>query len=247
MMLFKRFYLTVVALLSFLTTTVNADTIIIFGATGTIGSKIVEEALSRGHDVIGVSRSPDTFSYTEVNFKAVKGNPTSLESVMELTGNADAIINAVGGRTVTDPKLTTMNLSAIAFSKALGALGEEGPQIVTIGGGMTMNGSREKILEKMPPNATEGSAMRALFLGHWEAYQTYLSSNLNWVFLAPPMNIIGFRNGEDIKTGQYRTSTTGFVKDSEGNNAISISDLAVAAVDFAETGRFNKQKVAIAY
>src|SRR6187551_2552865 len=35
-----------------------ADKIVVYGASGSVGRVIVEEALSRGHEVIGVSRNP---------------------------------------------------------------------------------------------------------------------------------------------------------------------------------------------
>ncbi|MBT5559097.1 MAG: NAD(P)H-binding protein, partial [Proteobacteria bacterium] len=41
-------------------TPANADTIVIYGASGKIGSKIVTEALDREHKVIGVSRNPES-------------------------------------------------------------------------------------------------------------------------------------------------------------------------------------------
>lgn len=225
-----------------------ADEIVIFGASGAIGSKIVREALDRGHTVYGVSRSPDRFEYTDENFVATAGNPTDAASVAELIDGKDSVIVAVGGREATDPKQTAMNQTAVTMSQVLAEMGDDGPQVVVIGGGMTILGSREKMIENMPPNATEGSAFRALFLGHWEAYQTYLASDINWTFLAPPMNIRGWRGGEDeyTRTGEYNVSSDGYVKNAAGENAsIFVRDLAAAAVDMAETGEYNQLKVTV--
>ena len=224
-----------------------ADRIVIFGATGNIGSAVVREALDRGHEVIGVSRSPDNFEYTEENFTGVAGNPTLVESVLEVTAGADMVVNAVGGREAPTPEETAMNQSALAFSQAFADMGENGPQLVVVGGGLTSHGSLEKVIENLPPNASEGSPFRALFLGHWYAYQTYLESDINWTFVAPPLGIIGFGRtpGEDIRTGTYQSSTEGFVYDSQGENIITKSDLAVAILDFAESGSFNQQWVGL--
>jgi len=237
----------IIAIVTFLPASAYADRVVVFGATGNIGKVIVREALDRGHDVIGVSRDPAKFDYREENFTGMAGNPTNRESVIDVTTGADSIINAVGGREAKTPQETAMNQSAIAFSQAFAGLGEDGPRIVVVGGGLTSHGSREKIIENMPPNATEGSPFRALFLGHWVAYETYLASDINWTFVAPPSNIIGWRpgTGEDARTGNYRTSTEGFVIDAAGNSSLTVSDLAVAIVDFAETGEFNRQKVAV--
>ena len=245
--LFKRCILSLV--LMGLSMSVSAEKVIIFGATGNIGKSIVREALDRGHEVVGVSRSPDKFEYTEDNFTGVAGNPTVLESVVQITKDADMIINAVGGRDTSSPEETTMALSAKAFSEAFAGQGEDGPQLVIIGGGLTTHGSKQKLIENLPPRASEDSAFRALFIGHWTAYEIYTESDINWTFVSPPMRIIGFGRtpGEDTRTGKYRTSTEGFVKGADGKNIITKSDLAVAVLDFAEKRNFNQQKVALGY
>lgn len=237
----------IIAVLAATSTAAYADKIVVFGATGNIGKVIVQEALNRGHDVVGVSRDPSKFEYNDENFTGVAGNPTVVDSVIEVAAGADAIINAVGGREATTPEETAMNQSAIAFSEAFANQGENGPQVVVVGGGLTSHGSLEKIIENLPPSATEGSSFRALFLGHWVAYETYLASDINWTVVAPPRNIIGWRpgTGEDARTGKYRTSGEGAVIDAEGNNSLTVSDLAVAIVDFAESGEFNQQKTAV--
>lgn len=226
-----------------------ADRIVVFGATGSIGSAIVREALDRGHDVIGVSRDPGKFRYTEENFTGVAGNPTVLQSVLEVTTGADTIINSVGGRDAATPEEAATYRSAIAFIEAFSDRGDTGPTLVVVGGGLTNHGSLEKLIENVPPNATEGSTFRAAYVGHWITYQKYLTSNINWTFVAPPLTIVGFRQtpGEDIRTGNYRTSTEGFVVDSDGGNRITKSDLAVAIVDFAESAEFNQEKVSVGY
>nr|XP_061806002.1 uncharacterized protein YwnB-like [Nerophis lumbriciformis] len=232
-------------------TSADRQSIVVFGATGVIGQAIVVEALERGHLVTGVSRSPEKFQYSQPNFTPAAGNPTDAQSVAELVDGVDAIIIAVGARTATRPEETAMNQTAIAVSQALAEAGSSGPQVVIIGGGMTMRGSRENMIKHMPPHAPQGSAMYALFLGHWEAYETYMASNINWTFLAPPMNILGFGRGANDqpneRTGGYRTSTEQSVVSADGKNQISMADLAVAALDFAEQPKFNQVKVTVGY
>ncbi len=230
-----------------LTAPALGERIVVFGASGNIGEAIVQEALNRGHEVVGVSRNPDQFDHTEKNFRGVEGNPTDIGSVLKVTAGADAIINAVGGRDAPTPEETAMNQSAIAFSKAFAGKGDSGPQVVVVGGALTSYGSLEKLIENLPPNAAEGTPFRALFLGHWYAYQTYLASDINWTFVAPPRGIVGFGRtpGDDVRTGKYRTSTEGLVLDADGENSITLSDLAVAVVDFAESGEFNQQWVGL--
>ncbi|MYJ95676.1 MAG: NAD(P)H-binding protein, partial [Proteobacteria bacterium] len=56
------------------------QTIVVYGASGNIGGLIVNEALERGHAVIGVSRSPDRLTVEHANFTPVQGDVTDVES-----------------------------------------------------------------------------------------------------------------------------------------------------------------------
>ena len=230
-------------------TLAQADRIVVFGATGNLGHKIVREALDRGHEVVGVSRNPENFAYTDENFIGRAGNPTSAESVKEVTLGADVVINAVGGRVVTSVEETAIYQSAHAITEALGDLGDLGPYLLVIAGGSTMAQTREELFANMPAGHTEGSTGRALYLGHWAAYETYLASNLNWTVVTPPFRFIGWREGTgtDVRTGKYRTSTEGRVFDEDGNNSLTASDLAVAVIDFAEKREPLKVKIALGY
>lgn len=243
----KQFILSGFCLATLISTSVYAERIVVFGASGDVGVVIVKEALSRGHTVIGVSRSPEKFEYTEDNFIAAQGNPTEPDSVRKLIVDADAIINSVGGRVETDVSKTPMVLSARALTRVISELHGEKPHLLIIGGASTMVETREEFISNLPNNPQEGTAMYATFLGHWEAYETYKNSDINWTLLAPPWGFLGYRRGENTKTGNYRSSTTGHVKDAEGNNTITMDDFAVAALDFAEKGLFNKQKVTVGY
>ena len=227
----------------------HAERIVVFGATGNLGQKIVREALDRGHEVIGISRSPENFSYTEANFIGLEGNPTSLESVRQVIQGVDVVINAVGGREEIVPEETAMYKSALAITEALEDEGDQGPHVIVVAGGSTMAQTREELIENMPRSFTEGSTGKALYLGHWAAYETYLASGLNWTLATPPFQFIGWREGSgtDYRTGEYRTSTTGRVFDEEGNNSLTASDFAVAVIDIAESGDYLHSKVATGY
>ena len=64
-------------------TYVYADTIVVYGATGKIGSKIVTEALDREHKVIGVSRNPKNLTIDHQNFSAVAGDHATPIAIMQ--------------------------------------------------------------------------------------------------------------------------------------------------------------------
>ena len=79
-----------------------AETIVVYGASGRVGGVIVAEALARGHDVVGVSRNPASLTNNHDNFSAVAGDVTSLESVLDVIGEARPV---TAGITVTGRRL----------------------------------------------------------------------------------------------------------------------------------------------
>ncbi len=225
-----------------------ADDIVVFGATGKFGSKMVKEALDRGHRVFGVSRSPENFTYTQENFVAVKGNPTDLESVKKIVEGVDGVLVALGDRVTPVPEETVMNVTAQNLSEALKHLGADGPVVVAFGGGNTSGNSKEEVMAQMGPrlNGPNSDRLRMIVLSQWATYETYRGSDINWVFLAPPRNILGVTTGEDVRKGKYRISSDGSL-DKERDTEISNSDISVAAVDLIENRKFSQQRVTIAY
>lgn len=225
-----------------------AEDIVVFGATGRFGSQMVQEALDRGHTVYGVSRSPENFTYTQDNFIALRGNPTELESVREIVQGKDAVLVALGDRVATDPEETSMNITARNLVAALDHLGPDGPIVIPFGGGNTAADSLEEVLQNSADrlNQPNSDRLRMIILSQWATYDTYRNSNINWVFLAPPRNILGITGGEDKRTGNYRISVDGSI-DQESDTAISNSDIAVAAVDLVESREYSQERVIIAY
>lgn len=225
-----------------------SDVIVIFGASGQFGSHLVREALDRGHQVVGVSRSPEKFQYSEPNFKAVKGNPTEIDSVQTMIKDADAIVVALGDRVAATPETTAMNLTAIALSTVLDNQGTQGPPVIILGGGNTSAKNTEGMLEILASRAVNGEVspqIRQIFLSQWATLQTYSASNINWTYVATPRNILGLRGGDPARTGKYRVATDGSL-DREANTGLSRADIAVAMIDFAESAEYNQKRLVIA-
>jgi len=227
----------------------RADTFVVYGATGNIGSVIVNEALSRGHNVIGVSRDPGKLKVDNKNFKAVAGDVTDVASFKKITQGADAVIISVSGGTDPDPK-NSINAKAARTAVEAFTGAANSPQVIQIGGATTLAGTREAVEAKLPPPAKPGTAMYGSFMGHYEALQIYRASKIRWTVLTPPSEIQGWAMGKPpvaTRTGKYRTSTSGAVTDANGKSAIDIADLAVAAVDEAEKHRFVGQRFTVGY
>ena len=228
------------------------QTIVVYGASGNIGGLIVDEALDRGHAVIGVSRSPDRLTVEHANFTPAQGDVTDVESFAAVTSGADAVVISVQGTPEGDfsPENSTHALAAITADAALVGT-ENAPYVLQIGGATTMLPTVEEMLANAPFPVSEGTPIYAMLIGHKVALDTYRASNIDWTVLTPPFNIMGWAPVGGIsdtqRRGEYRTSTTDHVTDADGNNSIYVADLAAAAIDEVENRTFVRQRFTIGY
>jgi biliverdin reductase / flavin reductase len=74
--------------------------IIVFGASGNVGRLVVAQALERGHDVTAVVRKPAAFNVTHDHLTVKPGQVLDPNSVDEVIPNHDAVISALGVRTL---------------------------------------------------------------------------------------------------------------------------------------------------
>ncbi|MFV2102878.1 NAD(P)-dependent oxidoreductase [Micromonospora sp. LOL_024] len=211
--------------------------IVVFGAGGTAGSRIVVEAFDRGHRVVAaVRRAEADAPYLPSGVRVVTGDATSERSVRELAPTADALVVAVGGG--------DRSLWPDAARTLLGALRgmPAAPRIIHVGGGATLlTPAGTRLLDE--PDFPE--EYRDAALGQAEALDVYRSGadGVRWTYLSPPP--LEFHPGQ--RTGRYRTGTDQPVTDAQGRSVLSYEDLAVAVVDEIENPRFQDMRFTAAY
>ena len=68
--------------------------IVLIGATGFVGTAILNEALNRGIEVTAAVRNPDKIKISNSNLKTVKVDVSSAEDVASVAKGADVVISA---------------------------------------------------------------------------------------------------------------------------------------------------------
>ena len=118
---------------------VQPQRIAVYGASGRVGSRIVAEALARGHYVTGIGRNPDSIEAEDENLTVTRGDVTDAEEVARLVAGHDVVFSAVSGRdpAVVDPMLSLPMRAADSLVTAMRVLGEDAPRVMVIGGGST--------------------------------------------------------------------------------------------------------------
>jgi hypothetical protein len=70
--------------------------IVIFGATGVVGSAITKEALAQGYKVTVLTRDAKRVKITNDNLTVVEGEVTDRATVRKVLGGQDAVIQSLG-------------------------------------------------------------------------------------------------------------------------------------------------------
>jgi uncharacterized protein len=205
--------------------------IVVFGAAGKAGSRVVAEAAARGHEVTAVARDTGRLGPLPDGVRAAVGDVTDPETVAVLAKDADVFVLTVGG---PDPALYTAAVDAVARV--------DGPRIVHMGGGaslLTDDGTRFFDTPGFPEE------YKPYAIGQIQALDAYLalSDKVAWTYVSPPP--VHFAPGE--RTGRYRTGLDHPVIGADGQARISYEDYAVALVDEIENPRYTNQRFTVGY
>ena len=225
-------------------TVAGAETIVVYGASGRVGAVIVDEALQRGHDVIGVSRNPGSLAIAAPNFSAVRGDVTNLESMLEIIAGVDAVVITVRGLGPGNaPEGAVTSIAAETFVEAAGVLGREAPRVIQVGGGTSLRVDGEYGFAS--PEIEPGTPQHGNALGHWRAIEAYRAADgLQWAVLTPPPGAMSpAAPGE--RTGVYRLGGEDVLYDVTGDSTITMSDFAVAVVDEVERPESLNRRAAV--
>jgi uncharacterized protein len=214
--------------------------LVVFGATGNVGQRVVREAISRGHEVIGVVRSPETQKSPDAKATLVKGDATDPESVAKLAKGADAIVSAISPR-VSSRGLPAPSLVDAARAVIAGAMQAGVKRVIFVGGAGSLEVAPGKRLMDEPgfpapymAEAKQGADMLDVVRKDAGA--------LDWSYISPAAEIsVGHR------TGRYRTTGDQYIPDAKGQSRISFEDYAVAIVDELEHRNHLQRRFGVAY
>jgi uncharacterized protein len=219
-----------------------ADTFVVYGASGNVGSLVVEEALNRGHEVIGVSRNPDSLQNENERFSAVQGDITDPDSVAATVQGADAVIVAVSGVGEGNaPETAIAFRGANAYIETASRLGDAAPYVIQVGSGTTLNTNGVRVFNTL--DLEPGTFVHGLYQGHWLALEAYRqSSGFDWTVMSAAYGSI---MGKGEITGHYRLGDQETLFDRNDSNMLSKEDYAIAVVDMAESHTVTGKRVAV--
>ncbi|WP_062216206.1 NAD(P)-dependent oxidoreductase [Streptomyces sp. NBRC 109706] len=226
--------------------------IVVFGAGGRGGQRVVAEALSRGHQVTAVVRDPAKYAQLASDaVTLVAGDVTDPDSIAAVSTGHDAAIVSV-----YRPDVDASAYYGAAARALLAGLEKAGVErLVILGIGTLLEsapGVRFMDQPEFPASFAPFNNGRAVEL---EVLRTN-GSAVDWVVVAAPPTPL---DNVTPRTGRYRTTGNRLLPYDNGDGPtfdypyddrgpkFTFTDLAVALVDEADTPRHHRQLVGVTH
>lgn len=211
--------------------------IALFGATGHIGQGILDEALSRGYDVVAIVRDPARLPQKNAKLTVVTGDVSNASTWLDAVRGADAVVASLSAR--RDGNLDSVPGNANVLLDNLPKAGVK--RLLWVGGAGTLEVAPGKRViddphfpaEWKPEAEAQGKAL--------DVFRTS-KSPVEWTYISPAALI---QPGD--RTGKYRVGGEQLLVDAEGNSKISIADYAVALLDRIEKQDAANRRITVAY
>ena len=210
--------------------------IAVFGAGGRIGSRIVDEALNRGHDVTAVVRHPENYTKIHEHLKVAKGDLFKTQDVETGAFDQDAVVSAYSPAGSTPPSTIT----EVAIPLINGLKQAHTKRLIIVGGAGSLEVAPGLQLVDTPDFP---AAYKPTSLAHREALKIYQKEkDLDWTFVSPSAEIM-----PGDRTGKFRTGTNQLLIDANGKSHISMEDYAVAVIDEIESPMHEREVMTAGY
>lgn len=206
--------------------------IVLYGASGMIGSRLLSEALRRGHAVTLVVRDRQRITPPKGRVLVVEGDVLDATSVAAAVKGHGAVLSAVG---------PTPEIIAGAARSLIEGLTRAGvKRLVVVGGAGTLEVAPGVLLLQTPQFPAEHELVAQ---AHGTALTTFRqNTTLDWTFVSPAAFI---QPGE--RTGKFRLGGDQLLVDAKGDSRISAEDFAVAFLDAIEKPAHLRQRFTVAY
>lgn len=214
--------------------------IALVGATGFVGSRLLHEALTRGHQVTAIVRDPAKLTEKNDLLIVVTGdvdNPTQL--AQQLAGH-DIVVNSFNAGWHNPNLYADFLAGSRAIEKATEQAGV--PRLLVIGGAGSLFIDGHQLVDgpQFPAEYKAGATAARDYLNELKH-----NAQLDWTFVSPAIEMHpGIETG---RTGHYRLGTESPVFNAEGRSVLSGEDLAVAVLDEVEKQQFSRQRFTAAY
>jgi uncharacterized protein len=211
--------------------------IVLIGASGFIGSAILNEALDRGHEVKAIVRHPEKITRVHKNLTVKQSDVSFIDNVIEACNATDVVISAYnpGWKNPDIARETTEVYRTIIEGVRKSGV----KRLLVVGGaGSLFMAPGKRLMETFPE--TFRPAVEAL--ANIYLVDLMAEKQLDWVFFSPAGMI-----EPGLRTGKFRLGKDDLVVNDKGESKISVQDYAMAMVDELEKPSHHRERFTIGY
>lgn len=195
--------------------------VVLYGATGHAGSRILAELVRRGHAVKAVSRHAEEKIQVAAGVTTVDDDMSDVGRIAAAIKGSDAVVSAYG-----PPQNDTDQLVG-ATERLVEAIEKNGgPRLVVVGGAASLFVAPGVTLLKSGHLPKEWVPIAT---SHEKVLENLRKTKIDWTYFSPAGF---FEPGE--RTGKFRLGKDNLIMDDKGNSRISMEDYAIALVDELE-------------
>jgi hypothetical protein len=215
--------------------------IVLYGATGNAGSRILTELLGRGHEVVAIVRDPEKLDPNN-GLTVQQGDLSSVEAIAEAIGGAQAVVSAYGppaDKTDQILGVTKREIAAVQQVSQQASSPEHAPRLIVVGGAGSLEVAPGVTLESAKDFP---AAWKPIAQAHEKALELLRASSIDWTYLSPSAF---FEPGK--RTGKFRLGQDTLLTAPNGKSSISMEDYAIALVDELEQPQHRRQRFTVGY
>ena len=219
--------------------------VVLIGASGFVGSAILNELLYRGHQVTAIAPHPEKVKADNPNLTVVQGDATDPATLAGVSKGKDAVISAYNpgwGHPRQYEETLEKYPKIVEGTKRAGVR-----RLLIVGGAGTLfvaPGLRLVDTGDLPAEWLPGVKSMGEF------YLDYLMSEkeVDWVFFPPAGNLGNMgQQGPGKRTGKFRLGKDDMLFDEKGESFISVEDYAYAMIDELEQENHHNERFTAAY
>lgn len=213
--------------------------VVLIGASGFVGTAILNELLNRGHKVTAIVRDAKKMTVSNPNLTIVEADVTDTDALKEAGKGKDAVISAYnpGWKNPHIYEDTLKNYPLIVESAKQAGV----KRLLIVGGAGTLFYTPGKMVmdaDDVPAQLLPGIKS----LGEFYLNTLRKEKDIDWIFLSPAANMTPGQ-----RTAKFRIGKDDLVVDANGDSNISVEDFAVAMVDELEQEKHHKERFTIGY
>ena len=201
--------------------------IVVVGATGGIGSRILDEALSRGHTVTATTRDPTKLPARPAMTVAAANTADVGGMAKVLQGHDAAIVSVKWNENDVGQVLDALRRSGVKRC------------LFVIGAGSLLRQDGRTHFDHMAEKGVQPPTSKPAALAFEEMKKAH---DLDWTAISPAASI---QPGE--RTGKFRLGLDHLIEDANGESRISREDFAIAILDEIERPRHLRRRFTAAY